>query len=150
MEREARIVEAHKRLAAANYTWVGFHGASVASAKKMVPDKLDPKRQGSGAGLARGPGSYVAGTYSLAKDYTDETTQDGDPDPRTFVVPRKPGDAGQLMVLRVYARFFKSMGLMSHYAWGVQTSSGDPNDDKKPVRIDIPNKERLTKEGSRS
>jgi hypothetical protein len=43
-EREARIVEAHKRLAAANYTWVGFHGASVASAK----------RTRSRAGLLRG------------------------------------------------------------------------------------------------
>jgi hypothetical protein len=108
----------------------------------MVPDKLDPRFLGSGAGLARGPGFYVARSYNLAADYADESSQDPDYEPDPFarkpVTPRKDGDAGELMILRVYALAPPSTSqnptprpLNTPSAWGVQTGAGDPNDDKK-------------------
>ena len=56
----AALQQADAQLTSAGYRVIGYHGTNVKNARNMVPDKLDPRFLGSGAGLARGPGFYVA------------------------------------------------------------------------------------------
>lgn len=125
----AAVQEANRILLAERYQFVGYHGCNMQTLQAIVPYSFDVTRIGSGAGTARGPGFYVARKAGLASDYADEATQAGDPDPRTFEVPRKSGYAGQQAVLRIYAREFSAMRSGIHYAWGVQSRTGDPNGD---------------------
>lgn len=124
---EAAIRRAHGILIADGYTFVGYHGCNHRTLMSIVPYNFDPAHVGTGGGLARGVGFYVAKSINLAIDYADESTQAGDPAPPLYnVIPRRPGNAGQTAVLRIYARNFSAMWEGTHYNWGVQSRAGDP------------------------
>jgi hypothetical protein len=122
----AAIQEAHNILLAERYQFIGYHGCSMQSLRAIVPNSFDFTRVGSEAGTARGPGFYVARRGGLASEFATVAThdQDADPDPKTFDVPRRAGEAGQEALLRIYAKDFLAMRSGTHYAWGVLI---DPN-----------------------
>lgn len=122
---------AHEQLLTAGYSFVGFHGSNLRALKSILRLGFDPSKAGSASGLARGMGFYVSADRGLADDFADNSTQTGDPDPFTGIVPRYAGDQGQIEVLRVYARNFEDMQLGTDYVWGVMSSAGDPNQDKR-------------------
>ena len=77
----ANIQQAHNLLTAEGYKFIGFHGCNLATLKSIVPNSFDVTKVGTGAGVARGNGFYVSRSRSLAADYADECTQNGDPVP---------------------------------------------------------------------
>ncbi len=125
----AAVTQAHGQLLQDGYAFVGYHGTNHEAQQSLVPYGFDPTRVGSGAGIARGPGFYVAMGPDLARDYADESTQAGDPQPPAYDTPRKLLAAGVQAVLRIYARHFAAMRVGTHFAWGVQSRAGDPNGD---------------------
>lgn len=127
---------AHEQLLTAGYSFVGFHGSNLNALKSILRSGFDPSKAGSASGLARGMGFYVSADRRLAEDFADNSTQTGDPDPFTGIVPRYVGDQGQIEVLRVYARNFEHMQLGTDYVWGVMASAGDPNQDKRLTPFD--------------
>lgn len=124
------VSNAHLALLNQGYSFVGWHGTSAATIDSMVPDRFDPARAGSGMGLARGRGFYVARNYGLSDDAADSITQDeeGVPDLNGHY-PRYPDRRGIPVVLRIYAKYFRHMVVGHHYSWGVQNRAGDPNGD---------------------
>jgi hypothetical protein len=122
---------AHNILLANGYEFVGYHGCNRTALISIITFGLDPARSGTGAGNARGPGFYVSRRRQLAVDWADSITQDGDPLPPLYnAIPRRNGDDGVQQLLRIYAKSFQSMTLNLDYAWGVQSSDGDPNGDR--------------------
>lgn len=125
----AAVQRAHMQLLQDGYAFVGYHGTNVTERRSLVPYGFDPSRIGSGGGIARGSGFYVAMAEGHADDYASEATQAGDPLPPHYMPNLKSGEAGQDAVLRIYARHFDAMRLGTDYAWGVQSRAGDPNGD---------------------
>ncbi len=111
------VQEAHNLLVDSGYELVGYHGTNQRAVRGILINGFDPTFAGSSAGLARGPGLYVARHFTMAADFADTATQAGEPDLRGNI-PRRQGLGGQQAVMRVYALHFSAMQEGTHYVWG--------------------------------
>lgn len=130
------IQEADRGLINNGYVFVGYHGTNLANLKNMMENGLDPKFCGSGEGEAKGSGLYIANKFDLAHDYSEASTQSGDPEPPLYETPRYKGDKGVSTVGRVYVKGFETLQMGKGIAWGLENSEGDPNGDKKISKSD--------------
>ncbi|NOE08878.1 hypothetical protein, partial [Vibrio cholerae] len=56
--------------------------------------------------------------------------------PPKYETPRYTGDQGQMELLRVYAKNFDGFTPGKDFSWGIESSDGDLNGDKKPKETD--------------
>lgn len=132
------IKSADEKLVKNGYRFIGYHGTNKANLRSMFDDGLNPKYCGSGDGEARGSGFYIAASPEKAMDYADASTQSGDPLPPRFdIIPRYEGERGQPELARVYAKNFVLFKAGIDFAWGVESSDGDPNGDRVVRSVDI-------------
>ena len=115
---QIHVQQADAILSQQNFEFVGYHGTNRLACASILLNGFDIAFAGSSAGLARGAGLYVARNFQMAADFADTATQAGDPDPYTGIVPRRAGLASNGVVLRVYAKNFRSMKEGVHYVWG--------------------------------
>lgn len=131
------IKSADEKLVKNGYLFIGYHGTNKANLRSMFDDGLNPKYCGSGDGEARGSGFYIAASPEKAMDYADASTQSGDPLPPRFdIIPRYEGEKGKPELARVYAKNFDSFKAGIDFAWGVESSDGDPNGDRAVRSVD--------------
>lgn len=131
-----KIRDADAKLLDNGYTFIGYHGTNRKNLTSMFSEGLNPIYCGSGDGQAKGSGFYIARTPEKANDYADSSTQSGDPLPPKYETPRYTGDQGQMELLRVYAKNFDGFTPGKDFSWGIESSDGDLNGDKKPKETD--------------
>ena len=125
------LQHADRALQDMSYEFIGYHGTNRRNLRGICHNGLDPRFCGSGDGEARGSGFYVARSPDKAIDYADSSTQSGDPEPPYYETPRYEGDRGIPELTRVYARNFTGFQPGQDIAWGVESSDGDPNGDRR-------------------
>lgn len=125
------IRDADRKLVENGYTFIGYHGTNTRNLHSMLDEGLNPIYCGSGDGEAKGSGFYIARSPKKASDYADSSTQSGDPQPPKYEIPRYEGERGQSELVRVYAKNFDLFKLGRDLAWGVESSDGDPNGDRR-------------------
>ncbi|MFS9381076.1 hypothetical protein QNN88_10310 [Citrobacter sp. ANG330] len=125
------IIDADRKLVDNGYTFIGYHGTNTENLRSMFSEGLNPIYCGSGDGEARGSGFYIARSPGLANDYADSSTLSGEPQPPRYEASRYEGERGQQELTRVYAKNFALFKLGQDLAWGVESSDGDPNGDRK-------------------
>jgi hypothetical protein len=131
------IRDADHALQEAGYKFIGYHGTNKSNLRNMCETGLNQKFCGSGDGQARGSGLYIARSPEKALDYADASTQAGDPQPPHYdVTPRHDGERGIQELARVYAKNFDAFHVGKDMAWGIESSDGDPNGDKRLLHTD--------------
>lgn len=128
----AAIQQAHENLINAGYSFAGFHGTNQAGANSMLEHGLHPGKIGSGGGVDKGAGFYLAHQPNYAKDYSAAASEEQSFDEKTGkeTITPLPGDAGKPQVMRVYQQHADAARLGDDSAWGVMSVAGDPNHDK--------------------
>jgi len=139
-----RIRNSEFELEKRGYRFIGYHGTNTYNLRNMVDKGLDPKFVGTGDGEARGSGFYITRSYENARDYADASTQAGDPSPPRFETIRHDGDKGKPEVVRVYAKNFNEFQRYRDFMWGLESSDGDPNYDRRLRPNDAHNDELRT------
>lgn len=125
------VANAHAALVQDGYKFIGYHGTNKVGSDAML-DGMDPAKIGSGGGTDKGHGFYVAKHPNYAQDYADSAAHDPDQvDMRSNKAKPYEGDRGVEQVVRVYAKNTEGMRHQKDLAWGVESSSGDPNHDKR-------------------
>ncbi len=116
--------------------FAGYHGSNQQNINSISSGGFDPNRMGSGSGLERGPGVYATPHRQTAMDYGDSATQTGEVNSR-YEPLRYPGAQGQPGIGALYSdRPLNSYQPGRDMAWGVTSSSGDPNGDRMPRASD--------------
>lgn len=122
--------------------FIGYHGTNLSSANDILEEGLKPNLAGSGQGLARGKGFYVARNYSMSVEYAQTSTQnyideDDNGNPlRVSIVANKVGDEGSPAVLKVYSHKNLNSTVDIHEGnrfikQGVISSFNDPHGDAR-------------------
>lgn len=120
----AALVEAADALLSQQkYSFIGYHGTSLASLRNIGMHGLMLTYAGSAVGLERGLGFYVARDIRLAKDYAEGVTIETQEEPPYKSSP-KNGPLGIYVIARVYVHLFEGMRVGVHYDWGVQNGTG--------------------------
>nr|WKF58760.1 Cholix toxin [Paraburkholderia busanensis] len=126
-----KVANAHAALVQDGYKFMGYHGTNKLGSDAML-EGMDPAKIGSGGGTDKGHGFYVAKHPNYAQDYADSAAHDPDQvDMRSGKAKPYDGDQGVEQVVRVYAKNTEGMRHQKDVAWGVESSSGDPNHDKR-------------------
>ncbi|WDL80812.1 hypothetical protein IU367_11945 [Aeromonas bestiarum] len=131
------LIAADRALSDNNYVFIGYHGTNRHNYLNMCENGLNEIFCGTGDGQAKGSGFYIARLLGLAKDYSDSSTQVYSED--GGCIPNPENDKATPAILRVYAKDFSIFELGIDMAWGVESTCGDPNGDKKVEKNDTKN-----------
>ena len=119
----ALVGAADALLSQQSYSFIGYHGTSLASLRNIGMHGLMLTYAGSAVGLERGLGFYVARNIRLAKDYAEGVTIETQEEPPYESSP-KAGELGIYVITRVYVHLFEGMRVGVHYDWGIQNGTG--------------------------